>query len=151
MAEWLHFHFSFHALEKEMATPSSVLAWRIPRTGKPGGLPSMGSHRVGHDWSDLAVAAAILYDDQPKENVQISTCYLNVCENIWNDIHLAPCYNYIRSSLVHEKHIHISDPKNYCKIQISCSKHFNSHINISVQGFKYHESNQILLLGKSPR
>ena len=101
--------------------------------------------------SDLAVAAAILYDDQPKENVQISTCYLNVCENIWNDIHLAPCYNYIRSSLVHEKHIHISDPKNYCKIQISCSKHFNSHINISVQGFKYHESNQILLLGKSPR
>ena len=43
----------FHALEKEMATHSSVLAWRIPWTGKPGGLPSMGSHRVGHDWSDL--------------------------------------------------------------------------------------------------
>ena len=39
----------FHALEKEMATHSSVLAWRIPRTGEPGGLPSMGSHRVGHD------------------------------------------------------------------------------------------------------
>ena len=39
----------FHALEKEMATRSSVLAWRIPGTGKPGGLPSMGSHRVGHD------------------------------------------------------------------------------------------------------
>ena len=37
-----------------MATHSSVLAWRIPGTGKPGGLPSMGSHRVGHDWSDLA-------------------------------------------------------------------------------------------------
>ena len=49
MTEWLHFHFSFHALEKEMATHSSVLAWRIPGTGKPGGLPSMGSHRVGHD------------------------------------------------------------------------------------------------------
>ena len=48
----------FHALEKEMATHSSVLAWRIPGTGKPGGLPSMGSHRVGHDWSDLAAAAA---------------------------------------------------------------------------------------------
>ena len=43
------FTFHFHALEKEMATPSSVLAWRIPGTGKPGGLPSMGSHRVGHD------------------------------------------------------------------------------------------------------
>ena len=41
--------FHFHALEKEMATHSSVLAWRIPGTGKPGGLPSMGSHRVGHD------------------------------------------------------------------------------------------------------
>ena len=40
-----------------MATHSSVLAWRIPGTGEPGGLPSMGSHRVGHDWSDLAVAA----------------------------------------------------------------------------------------------
>ena len=43
------FTFQFHALEKEMATHSSVLAWRIPETGEPGGLPSMGSHRVGHD------------------------------------------------------------------------------------------------------
>ena len=50
--------FHFHALEKEMATHSSVLAWRIPGTGKPGGLPSMGSHRVGHDLSDFAAAAA---------------------------------------------------------------------------------------------
>ena len=43
------FTFHFHALEKEMATHSSVLAWRIPGTEKPDGLPSMGSHRVGHD------------------------------------------------------------------------------------------------------
>ena len=43
------FTFHFHAWEKEMATHSSVLAWRIPGTGEPGGLPSMGSHRVGHD------------------------------------------------------------------------------------------------------
>ena len=43
------FTFHFHALEKEMATHSSVLAWRIPRTGEPDGLPSMGSHRVGHN------------------------------------------------------------------------------------------------------
>ena len=49
--------FHFHALEKDMATHSSVLAWRIPGKGKPGGLPCMGSHRVGHDWSDLAAAA----------------------------------------------------------------------------------------------
>ena len=52
------FTFYFHALEEEMATHSSVLAWRIPGTEEPGGLPSMGSHRVGHDWSDLAAAAA---------------------------------------------------------------------------------------------
>ena len=45
-------------LEKEIATYSSILAWRIPGTEEPGGLPSMGSHRVGHDWSDLAAAAA---------------------------------------------------------------------------------------------
>ena len=54
------FTFHFHALEKEMATHSSVLAWRIPGTGEPDGLPSMGSHRVGHDWSDLAAAAALV-------------------------------------------------------------------------------------------
>ena len=48
------FTFHFHALEKEMATHSSVLAWRIPRTEEPSGLPSMGSHRVGHNWSNLA-------------------------------------------------------------------------------------------------
>ena len=49
-----------------MATHSSVLAWRIPGTGEPGGLPSMGSHRVGHDQSDLAAAAAGSYRDFPK-------------------------------------------------------------------------------------
>ena len=52
------FTFHFHALEREMAPHSSVLAWRIPRMGEPGGLPSMGSRRVGHDCSDLAAAAA---------------------------------------------------------------------------------------------
>ena len=52
------FTFPFHALEKEMATHSSVLAWRIPGTGEPGGLPSMGSHNVGHDWSDLAAVSS---------------------------------------------------------------------------------------------
>ena len=54
------FTFHFHAMEKKMATHSSILAWRIPGTGEPGGLPSMGSHRVGHDWSDLAAAAAAI-------------------------------------------------------------------------------------------
>ena len=48
-----------HALEKEMATHSSVLAWKVPGVGEPGGLPSMGSHRLRHDWSDLAAAGII--------------------------------------------------------------------------------------------
>jgi len=52
------FTFHFHALEKEMSTHSSVLAWRIPGRGEPGGLPCLGSHRVRHDWNDLAAAAA---------------------------------------------------------------------------------------------
>ena len=50
--------FHFHALEKEIATHSSVLAWRIPGSGEPGGLPSMGSHRVRHNRSNLAADLA---------------------------------------------------------------------------------------------
>ena len=53
------FTFHFHAVEKAMATHSSVLAWRIPGMAEPGGLLSMGSHRVRHDKSDLAAAAAV--------------------------------------------------------------------------------------------
>ena len=55
------FTFHFHALEEEMATHSSVLAWRIPGMAEPGGLPSMGSHGVRHDWNDLAAAAETSY------------------------------------------------------------------------------------------
>ena len=54
----LTFTFHFHALEKEIASHSSILAWRIPGTAESGGLPSMGLHRVGYDWSDLAAVAA---------------------------------------------------------------------------------------------
>ena len=57
------FTFHFHVLEKEMTTHSSVLAWRISRTGEPGGLPSMGSQRVGHDWSDLAATHRSINSD----------------------------------------------------------------------------------------
>ena len=56
MTKWLH----FHALEKEMAAHSSVLAWRIQGTREPGGLLSMGLHRVEHNWSDLAAAAVFI-------------------------------------------------------------------------------------------
>ena len=68
------FIFHFPALEKEMATHSSILAWRIPGTGEPGGLPSMGSHRVGHDWSDLAAAAA---------HMRSSSFPVNLRKRIW--------------------------------------------------------------------
>ena len=60
------FTFHFHALEKEMATHSSVLAWRIPGMAEPGGLPSIGSHRVRHDWSDLAAAVSHFIDEKTK-------------------------------------------------------------------------------------
>ena len=71
------FTFHFHALEKEMATHSSVLAWRIPGTVEPGGLPSMGSHRVRHDCSDLAAAAASAlqadyFPSEPSRKPQVS-------------------------------------------------------------------------------
>ena len=66
------FTFHCHALEKEMATHSSVLAWRIPGMGEPGGLLSMGSHRVGHDWSDLAAAAASQLEKSPHSNNGLS-------------------------------------------------------------------------------
>ena len=58
-----------YSLEKEMTTHSSILAWRIPGTEEPSGLPSMGSHRVGHNWSDLAVAAAVLLGKKVMTNL----------------------------------------------------------------------------------
>ena len=67
------FTFHFHALEKEMVTHSSVLAWRIPRKGEPSGLPSMGSHRVGHDWSDLAAAAAAANHSESQKSDDFQT------------------------------------------------------------------------------
>ena len=88
------FTFYFHALEKEMATHSSVLAWRIPGTGEPGGLPSMGSHRVGHNWSDLAAVGealgsrSLFYPPLPmstKGSIHISAC-IQLYLKGWNKI-----------------------------------------------------------------
>ena len=59
------FTFHFHALEKEMAARSSVLAWRIPGMAEPGRLLSMGSHGVGHNWSNLAAVAAAVRQSKP--------------------------------------------------------------------------------------
>ena len=76
------FTLHFHALEKEMATHSSVLVWRIPGTGEPGGPPSKGSHRVGHDWSDLAAAAAAAAHNLVSLNAEFRTlvaCIWKLC------------------------------------------------------------------------
>ena len=71
------FTFHFHALEKEMATHSSILAWRIPGTEEPSGLPSMGSHRVGHDWSDVAAAAAAATATKPYCSHSLAFLYMS--------------------------------------------------------------------------
>ena len=73
------FTFHFHALEKGMATHSSVLTWRMPGMGEPGGLPSMGSHRVGHDWSDLAAVVV----DFSYSGVCLSIPNANVSFSFW--------------------------------------------------------------------
>ena len=77
MTEWLH----FHALEKEMAAHSSVLAWRIPGTEEPSRLPSMGLHRVGHDWSYLAAPLKIIKE----ENQGNGTKYFKQKHLIWKN------------------------------------------------------------------
>ena len=78
--ERLCFHFLLSSLEKEMATHSRVLAWRISGTGKPGGLPSMESHRVRHDWSDLAAAAVYICWGFPGDSVvKKFTCQCRKC------------------------------------------------------------------------
>ena len=81
------FTFHLHALEKEMATHSSVLAWRIPGTGEPGGLPSMGSHRGGRDWSDWA-EQCYLY---PNFNTNWFH-FLLLCLELHNALKLQACW-----------------------------------------------------------
>ena len=66
-------HFHFHVLEKEMTIHSSILAWRIPGMGEPGGLPSMGSHRDRHDWNNLAATAAASLTNYKNFNVFYAT------------------------------------------------------------------------------
>ena len=111
--KWLHFHFSPHALEKEMATHSSVLAWRIPGTGEPAGLPSVGWHRVGHDWSNLAAGSFCIQIVSFK--YQMKCCYvqgtvLGYAREWMNKIFLLPTGN---SDLKYRKEI---KPQNTLKI-----------------------------------
>ena len=89
-------------MEKEMATHSSVLAWRIPGTEEPGGLPSMGSHRVGHDWSDLAAAAAAARQITLRVHTphKISSPDKQILFVIYTKI-----YNYFRKILKYKIHV----------------------------------------------
>ena len=122
------FTFHFHALEKEMATHCSVFAWRIPGTGEPGGLPSLGSHRVGHDWSDLAAAACRMLCIRSTEfwrtksgnsvmyakYWELSFHSLSIIEMLWEVIR-ARSTEFLR------------------RIQVLADK---SHLNFSYQGFR---------------
>ena len=93
------FTFHFHALEKEMATHSSVLAWRIPGMVELGELPSMGSHRVGHNWSDLAVAATV----QSKRWIIAPSTVNRAQSLVWLSISLGslPCKYWVERKPAH--------------------------------------------------
>ena len=106
--------------EKEMATHSSVLAWGIPGSGEPGGLPSMGSHGVGHDWSDLAAAAAVLIRRifQMRENKNY----------IWSRFDKWTVF-FKRSSSYHQQF---------------------KHFNLATQGFKYSLFDTMHSFGRKP-
>ena len=127
---WLSdFTFTFHfpALEKEMATHSSILAWRIPGTGEPGGLPSMGSHRVGHDWGDLAAAAAaaVRFQSLGFNHYGIFLLHHWKTGNVWKQ-HKESERTGFRSPLCH-----LLAPS-----QKSCS----SSLNLSSSSMKHHNS-----------
>ena len=88
--ERLHFHFPLSCIGEGNGNPLSVLAWRIPGMAEPGGLPSMGSHRVGHYWSDLVVVYAYLY-------IHIYALCLNTFHMYWNTSVCSICIEYSRT------------------------------------------------------
>ena len=99
----------FHALEKEMATHSSVLAWRIPGMAEPGGLPSLGSHRVGHDWSNLAAAAVAVYICQCY-SLTLSHPLLLLCLQVHFlhlHLYLCPANRFIRTIFLDSIFLHV--------------------------------------------
>ena len=121
------FTFHFHALEKEMVTHSSVLAWRIPGTGEPDGLPSMGSHRVGHDWSDLAAAAA-----GNLENIDFCFRHLHNIKVSHILVRKIRCNNFVFSPLPTVWAVHIDSVLN-SKYYTACSHRAAVVAAVSVQ------------------
>ena len=79
--ERLHFHFSLSCIGEGNGKPLQCSSWRIPGTGEPGGLPSMGLHGVGHDWSDLAAAAAALRGLWFPQSIMFH-CNMRTCYNV---------------------------------------------------------------------
>ena len=114
MTKRLHFHFSLSCIGEGNGNPLQC-SWRIPGTGQPGGLPSMGSHRVGHDWSDLAAAAHLPFTAersyQHKITLKFSTCWNSkghLANKCWlkrkqlpdNNVGLNKCHMYDKVSYV---------------------------------------------------
>ena len=117
------FTFHFHALEKEMATHFSVLAWRIPGTGKPGGLPSMGSHRVGHDWSDSAAAAAVSWENHSSFQGCLSN-QMPASQDMFHDEQISSLHTHTHT----HTHIACFMPSTFHDKQISSlHKHTHTH------------------------
>ena len=84
MTEQLHFHFSLSCIGEGNGNPLQCSCWRIPGMGETGGLPSMGSHRVGHDWSDLAAAAAAEHSlALPFFGIGMKTDFFQSCGHWW--------------------------------------------------------------------
>ena len=111
----IHVCVCIYIPEKGMATHSSILAWRIPGTGEPGGLPSMGSHRVRHNWSDLAAAAYInihiyIYQLLKPMSFHLVVSFLLLYDSAQNSVlSITLAYQYIphKDTHSHTPHIHI--------------------------------------------
>ena len=129
------FTFHFHALEKEMATHFSVLAWRIPGTGKPGGLPSMGSYRVGHDWSDSAAAAAVSWENHSSFQGCLSN-QMPASQDMFHDEQISSLHTHTHTHththrLFHAKHVPWQ--ANKLPTQTHTHTHTHTHTRVSHQ------------------
>ena len=141
--ERLHFHFSLSCIGEGNGNPLQCLAWRIPGMGEPGGLPSVGLHRVRHDWSDLAAAAAAAAVFHMASGVSEQKRYLQTCL-----FYLSLCVQnltqFLRNSNKPIKHVHwtilIIDYRQGCFLPFLmwavCTFDWNVMILVSKNGHK---------------